>query len=439
MNMSKDHSTTHHQNRDGAISALARNGVDVLDDIAAFIRRYLVCDDHQLTLLTLWSACTHCYQCFFTAPYLHVASPLPQSGKSLCLSLLWDLSDAPTAFFGVPGPTLLDRLLQGRSLDLVEESRSLPRFPVLLDDYQHSFGPSERQPLVSLLNSGSDANGYFARGEEDFSLFSPKAFAGNSPLPPSLAARCIPIRLRRPKPSEKFIRYWTDGDRGEFVETLRHRLRQWLDQISSALVEAARHLPPDLPPALSPGQSNCAEPLVHIADVAGGHWPRKIRAALVAVFDLAEAGPELQMLSDLRAIFHHSNNPEYLATSDLLSQLRALDNRPWSAWPSNSGRRLAFHLRPFAIASRRLYFGSEDGFMGYLLQDFHDAWERYLPQMIASDHLEHQTAIASDPLDRQTTIAGDQLGASNDDRLQQTAFPQECSPLPPVLPPVEFP
>ena len=178
------------------------SGSEVLNHIASFIRRYLVCDDDQLTILTLWSASTHCHQCFFTAPYLHLCSPLPQSGKSVCLSLLWDLSDAPTAFFGVPGPTLLDRLLQGRSLDLVADGHSLLRFPVLLDDYQHSFGPSERQPLVSLLNSGSDENGYFARGEEDFTLFSPKAFAGKSPLPPSLAARCIPIRLRRPKPSK---------------------------------------------------------------------------------------------------------------------------------------------------------------------------------------------------------------------------------------------
>lgn len=88
------------------------------------------------------------------------------------------------------------------------------------------------------------------------------------------------------------------------------------------------------------------------------------------------------MLSDLRSIFHDKNNPEYLATADLLAQLRTLDNRPWSAWSPNSGRRLAVLLRPFGIISRRLYFASyfasEDGVMGYLLKDFYDAWERYL-------------------------------------------------------------
>jgi len=82
---------------------------------------------------------------------------------------------------------------------------------------------------------------------------------------------------------------------------------------------------------------------------------------------------------DLRAIFGQKNNPEYLATSDLLSQLRCLENRPWGAWGAKSGRRLAGHLRPFGIVSRRMHIGSGDDFMGYLFEDFHDAWERYLP------------------------------------------------------------
>ncbi len=182
-------------------------GAQVLDDMAAYIRRYLVCDDHQLAVLTLWCASAHCHNHFFTAPYLHISSAQPFSGKSLCLLLLCDLSGADCPFTGVPGAVLLDRLIRGRSLDDAESSGSLPPCPVLIDDYHHTFGPSERQPLVSLLASGFESLGLFARGDEDYSLFSPKAFAGNSPLPRSLATRCIPINLRPPRPSEKFTRY----------------------------------------------------------------------------------------------------------------------------------------------------------------------------------------------------------------------------------------
>ena len=44
-----------------------------------------------------------------------------------------------------------------------------------------------------------------------------------------------------------------------------------------------------------------------------------------------------------------------------------------------SGRRLAGLLHPFGIASRRMHLTQQDDFMGYLLKDFQDAWERYLP------------------------------------------------------------
>lgn len=355
----------------------ACDGADVLNEMAAFIRRYLVCDDHQLTLLTLWSACTHCYNYFRTAPYLHVHSPQPHCGKSLCLNLLADLSDADVVFTGILAAPLLDRLLQDRSLE-EKSSDALRRMPVLIDDYQHSFSPSERQPLVCLLASGLESNCFFAWGEMEYSLFSPKALAGNSPLPRSLAARCIPIVLRRPRPTEKFDRY-AEENTGRSAETLRARLKNWLKQASSALAQTAKDFPTDLPPTLSPGQSKSAAPLVHIADVAGGVWPKKVRAAIVASFDLAEANPELQILFDLRSIFHEYNDPEYLATADLLSQLRTLESRPWSGWTSKSGRRLAGLLRPFGIASHRLHLTQEDDFMGYLLKDFQDAWERYLP------------------------------------------------------------
>ena len=357
--------------------------VQALDDIAAFIRRHLVCDEHQLTLLTLWSACTQCHHLFSTAPYLWIHSPQPQSGKSLCLNLLCDLLNAEAPFTGVPGVSLLDRLLQGRALDELDELHARTKSAaapciVFIDDCQHSFGPSERQPVVCLLASGSAATGFFPWGDQDYSVFGPKALAGNSVLPRSLAARCIPIRLCRPKASEKFARYRLD-DAAATLDALRSRLRRWLQQASPALVQAAKNLPPDLPAALAPGQSKCAEPLVHIADAAGGTWPAKVRAALVAVFNLADANPELQILFDLRVIFGEKNNPEYLATADLLSELHKLDSRPWNAWTSKSGRRLAAHLRPFGIVSQRVKLDQEQDFMAYLRKDFEDSWERYLP------------------------------------------------------------
>jgi len=49
----------------------------MLDSVAALIREFLVCDDHQLTVLTLWVLHTWCYMVCPTTPYLHIHSPKP--------------------------------------------------------------------------------------------------------------------------------------------------------------------------------------------------------------------------------------------------------------------------------------------------------------------------------------------------------------------------
>jgi Protein of unknown function (DUF3631) len=366
-------------------------GADILDSIAAYFRRYLVADDHQLTILGLWSACSQCNQHFRVAPYLDIRSAEPHSGKSLCLNLLNAFSGAGEAgmfFSGVPAGSLIQRFLPGRSSNDIDPADSkAPLFKVLLDDCHHSFGPSERQPLLALLNSGSETVGFFPHGEDDYYFFGPKAFAGNNPLPRSLAVRCVPIVLRRPKPSEKFIRA-DNQPIWDAAQGLKQRLTNWLQQISDLLQQSARKDPANLPPTLSPGQRKIAEPLIHIADLAGGSWPAKVRAALAAVFDLADASPSLQMLCDVRSIFREKDNPEYFATADLLTELRAMESRPWSAWGPKSGRRIAFHLRPFGIGPRDLHYDSPTTFKGYRIADFQDAWERYLPPSAACVELD---------------------------------------------------
>lgn len=362
-------------------------GAAILDDVAAFIRQHLVCDDHQLTILTLWTASPFCYEYFSVAPYLDVRSPEPHSGKSLCLNLLSDLCD-PVMFVGNTPPGMLIQrcatALCSQASEKKEEER-LPPFTLLLDDCHNTFGPSERQPIIGLLNSGFEIDGFFGVGKHDLSFFGPKAFAGNNPLPRSLAARCIPIILRRPRPSETLSRYDSDDFR-DTTEALAARLKQWLqetDETKVALFLATKKDPANLPPTLSPGQRKCAEPLIHIADAAGGSWPARIRAALPAVFDLADASAELQMLWDIRDVFNLKNYPEYLSTSDLLSELRNMETRPWSAWGPKSGKRLAGHLRPFRIIPQHLN-RSEGDFRAYLAKDFQDAWERYLPPPASS-------------------------------------------------------
>ena len=354
----------------------------MLDSISSFIRRYLICDEHQLTILALWIVHTWSYSRFLTTAYLDIRSPEPQCGKSRCLDLLYMLSNRPWFATGASPATIRDRLLHQRSLEKVTVEKRIVRLPApfttLLDNYHHTFGSSERQALVAMLTAGTRQTSLFAYGRSDYCLFGPKAFAGNSRLPLSLAAHCIPIVLRRKRPSETVQRFDRASDR------LPANVLDWLYQIDEdAYLNSDKtwQAPLRLSSHLTARQQDCAEPLLHVADAVGGSWPEKARAAISAVFKLSDWSDPIQVLSDVRSWFYMKNNPEYLLTRDLLPLLISMEQRPWSAWTRKSGFKLGALLRHFGIFSRNLTVGGQKGIKGYLLEDFKDAWERYLPPL----------------------------------------------------------
>lgn len=359
-----------------------QNPVEMLDSITSFIRRYLVCDEYQLTILSLWVVQTWCYQHFLSTAYLDIRSPGSQSGKSRCLELLNSLCNWPWFATSASPGAVKERLLSQRcAKEITNENHEihvLPPHTTLLDNCHHILGPSERQTLLAVLTSGTRQSALYASGSNDYYLFGPKAFAGNGRLPRSLAECCIPIVLRRKKPSETVARFNRDLDR------LPANVHDWLEKVAKhpyLTSEKSLQEPPALPSSLTARQQDCAEPLLHVAHVIGGRWPEKARAAISAIFKLTDWSDSVQVLSDVRAWFHMKNNPEYMLTRDLLPLLLNMEQRPWSAWTRKSGRRLGALLNPFGIFSRNLTIGGERGIKGYLLTDFGDAWERYLPPL----------------------------------------------------------
>src|SRR5262249_16954738 len=153
----------------------------------------------------------------------------------------------------------------------------------------------------------------------------PAAFAGNARLPRSLAARCIPIVLRRKKPSDIVARFDPAVAENQ-VDEIRNWL--WVTGICAPWHDAAIGKgPPALPPGwvLTAHQEDCAEPLLQIADHIGGPWPERARAAIVACFKLAEYSSPIQVLADIRAWFRIKDDPEFILSRDLLPLLGAME------------------------------------------------------------------------------------------------------------------
>jgi hypothetical protein len=353
------------------------NPAELLDSVVTFLRQHLVCDDHRLNVLALWIAHTWCFQASPTAVYLDVRSPESHSGKSTCLQLLALLSAESWLATGPDPRTVVSKLLtEGRQIKSDTLVNVFSPCTILLDNHHHTLGRSERQGLLAMLCSGACAVQRYTLENSEYWLFGPKAFAGNGPLPHSLAERCLPVTLHRRKSSEAVTRL--NPRTRQNATALARQLQQWAADFSPAIAQAAVRTPANIPTQLILSEFNNSEPLFHIADAVGGPWPERVRAAVPGIYSTIATSLQLTALGDVRYCFFLKDNPDYLLTRDILDMFETLEHRPWSSWPKKSGGRLGALLRPFGVYSTNLNFSSGKRLKGYTLADFKEAWERYL-------------------------------------------------------------
>jgi hypothetical protein len=165
---------------------------------------------------------------------------------------------------------------------------------------------------------------------------------------------------------------------------LRQQIAQWARDNGVTLKEAE----PELPEELDDRRWDVIEPLLAIADMAGGEWPTEARVALIELCGTGSADSTevcICLLNDIRSIFK-TKNEDRLQTEVLLGSLMSLDESPWREHNRNgspiTARQLADSLRDFGIGSRDIHTGTgkdRKSRMGYVKGDFKDAWERYLP------------------------------------------------------------
>jgi hypothetical protein len=134
-----------------------------------------------------------------------------------------------------------------------------------------------------------------------------------------------------------------------------------------------------VPDELPDRAADAWEPLLAVADAAGGDWPARARRAAVALQadreDEESAG--LRLLADCRVVFDRSE-VDRLATDRLIEGLRDDDEAPWANLRDPLTReRLAALLRPFGVRSRQMKIAGAK-VRGYVRETFADAWDRYL-------------------------------------------------------------
>ena len=343
----------------------------ILHDVRAFILRYVVLTSEQAIAATLWTSMTHAIEAFDYVAYLQVTSATAESGKTRLLDVLKLLVRRPW-FTGRLSAAVLVRKIDAEHPTL------------LLDESDAAFNGEKEyaEALRGILNTGYHRNGTaslcIGQGAniayKDFSTFAPKAIAGIGKLPDTVASRAMQMQLRRrtkAEPIEKF----RERDAAIDGAVIHQALVAWAG--SEAMIDTLRTARPAMPAGLRDRAEDVIEPLLAIADLAGGEWPNTARKAIVALMgSVAEQDVQIELLHDIADVFEAAGG-KFIATDELLKQLSEMDDRPWSTWSNGkpiTGHKLAAILKGFGIVPKQNESGKK---RGYYRDRFVDAWSRY--------------------------------------------------------------
>ncbi|WP_374113950.1 DUF3631 domain-containing protein [Streptomyces sp. CoT10] len=373
-------------------------GAQILDDLRARIKRFVVMPSEEaLTAVTLWVAATHLQPAWQHAPRLAVVGPAKRCGKSRLLDVVTETVHAPLITVNA-SPAAIFRSITA------EDPPTL-----LVDEADTLFGTAKsaerNEDLRGLLNAGHQRNRPTLRvtGPEHtpvaFPTFAMAALAGIGDLPDTIMDRSVVIRMRRRAPGETVSAFRTGRDTPA-LHAVRDRLTAWLQPLHTEALDAEPGMP------VEDRAADTWEPLVIVADLAGGDWPTLARTAcrVMTAHESgkdADTGLRTRILIDIRRVFTAERNPTALRTSRLLEELNNDEEAPWAEYGSTglTSRRLGILLEDYGIRPGNHRFPGGGQAKGYARNQFLDAWARYCPAPTA------ETASPAEPAGSATSTS----------------------------------
>jgi putative DNA primase/helicase len=349
----------------------AVHGAALLDELAAVFARHVVLPKHGATALALWDLHTWCLEATDTSPFLILKSPERRCGKTTVLTLL---------HFLAPRSELACNISPAAVFRYIEAVH-----PTLLVDEADSFVRGSEE-LRGVLNSGHTRSGAHVircvlvgdRYEvRRFSTWAPKAVASIGGLAGTLEDRSVILPMQR-KRREQTVARLRSRDNAELAR-LRSMAARWAHDNLEAL--SAADATTDVPAQLNDRAADNWRPLLAIADLAGGDWPKRAREAALALSGADEPNSlGTQLLGDIKTAFRPDEHA--LTTRDLIDRLIADPERPWADYRRGkplSPKQLGRLLAPFRIASETVHPAGEAHAKGYVRARFDEAWAVYLP------------------------------------------------------------
>jgi hypothetical protein len=351
---------------------------DPLSETESFLRQFVAYPSEAAVVAhVLWIAHAHMMEAFENTPRLAFLSPEPGSGKSRALEVTEPL---------VPRPVLTVNCSPAYVFRRISDEAGLPT--LLFDEIDTVFGgrPSDTsEDLRGLLNSGyrrgATAGRAVVRGKEvmteELPSFAPVAMAGLNELPDTLMTRSVVVRMKRRKPTETVLPYRRRVYRN-IAENIYAALEAWAVTAVTEVTDSW----PTLPEGIEDRDADVWEPLIAVADAAGGDWPERARDAAVFLVSEAREKPAtlgIRLLADIKLVL---GADQRISTHELLDRLCELETAPWASIRGEriDSRFLARTLSKYGIETNNTIKINGQAVKGYTRAHFADAWDRYVKE-----------------------------------------------------------
>jgi hypothetical protein len=362
------------------------DGEKLLDEIRDFVNAYVrFVSDHHSTVVALWILHTWIVGAFYTTPRLILDSAEPGSGKTRVLELLVLLCRNGKLTLSTTTAALYRRISAAADADE-------PPPTVLQDESDAVFGKAtspQTEDLRALYNAGYKRGATVDRCEGDaarmrvkeFPVFAAVAMAGLAGrMPDTITSRGITLHMRRRRPGDHLAEFRERDARAE-AEPIRARIEAWA-VCEQELVEAR----PTMPPGVRDRPAEVWEPLLAIADYAGGHWPKTARDACTHfVLDQNSDDDKMslgqRLLRDIKEVFA-AEDVTAMWSSDIIAKLTADAESEWrDLWGKPlDQRRLAKELNRYGVKSKSVRIGvaTSKGYDTDGPTGLGQAWEHWL-------------------------------------------------------------
>jgi hypothetical protein len=339
----------------------------LLTELMAQLRRYVVLNDDAAVAITLWVMFAWVHEIAVPSPILVITSAEPDAGKTTTLGVIGRSTPRPYHAVEMTGANVHHIVDQRQPTLIVDEADQVfNRKPDLMHVVNAGWATGTKIPRM-------------IRGEiREFDPFCPKVIGMKGlELPGTTASRAIVVKLWPKLPSEQ-IADFRHVDDDDFV-ALRRKLLRWAADNAAALRDANPVMPPGFGNRLA---ANWRLQLA-IADLAGGAWLKRARAAAVKLSHKRHRPSEgVKLLAALRPMFA---TRQEITSAEMVAQLVADPDGEWVEFRNRSPitqRQVAALLAEYEIFPNVLHPTKRAGLSrrGYRRPQFDDAFARFLPR-----------------------------------------------------------